>query len=129
VSDAPRTPGDALRILFGSIRSGGIAVEPSYVAEDLANLRRACPNDGNFSAAVLAVAKEIQIAAASPSTHGVAVQHDLQGWRRSKFASKTGGEAHLRLVFRGAKGGGMDVLAFGDRDFPDTIYYTAKRRR
>ena len=65
---------------------------------------------------------------ASMEGHGVAVERELNGWRRSKFASTHGGKAHLRLIFRAVETHGIEILAFGDRDFPDTIYDTARGR-
>src|SRR5665213_2525125 len=85
-------------------------------------------DDAEFSAAILAIAKELRIAHASPASYGVAIEHELAGWRRSKFSSTQSSDAHLRIVFRPAKPSGMEVLAFGDRDFPETVYFTAKNR-
>jgi len=126
VSDPAVAPADAKKALYQAMALGGVTVVPSYVASDLANVRRAFPNDAAFAEAVVAVAKEIMIARRSPSTHGVPVQHELSGWRRSAFESAQG--ANLRLVFRPSAAGGLEILAFGDRNFPDTVYFTAKNR-
>lgn len=122
-------PGDAKKTLYAVLQTSGLRIVPSYVAQDLADLRRACPSDEAFAAAVLAVGREIGRALAAPTTFGTPVEHELAGWRRTKFPSVRGGEAHLRLVFRAAANGGMDVLAFGDRHVPDSVYLIAKGRQ
>lgn len=127
VSDESIGPSDAIRLLFRAIGRRGVKVVPSYVAQDLAGIRRARPDDRQFTAAVLAVTKEIQTALKSPAQFGVEVSHQLEGWRRSKFAS-CGGDAHLRLDFRPAEPAGIEILAFGDREFPDSVYRIAKER-
>jgi len=128
VSDASLSPSDAIKILGQTISIEGVKIVPAYVAQDLANVRRARTNDADFAAAVLAIAKEIRSAQAAPAQFGAPVEHELEGWRRSKFSSKAAGTADLRLVFRPAKPTGIEILAFGDRDFPETVYYTAKNR-
>jgi hypothetical protein len=128
VSEAPSNPSEAIRLLFKVLGIAGIRIVPSYVAHDLANIRRARPDDEKFAAAVNAVAKEILLASKSPATFGVEVRHELEGWRRSKFASGAGGGAHLRLIFRPTKPAGIEILAFGDRAVPQSVYSTAKER-
>jgi hypothetical protein len=58
----------------------------------------------------------------------VPIDHELNGWRRSKFASQRGGEAHLRIIFRIMASGEVELVAFGDRAFPQSVYFTAKER-
>ncbi len=127
MNDRGLGPADAKKILYKVLGAGGIGIVPAFAAQDLANVRRAYPNDDDFAFASVAIAKEIRAALASPATHGVPVEHDLSGWRRSKFGSREGLAANLRLVFRESKGG-MEILAFGDREFPESVYYTAKDR-
>ncbi|HTU71521.1 MAG TPA: hypothetical protein VMF11_14560 [Candidatus Baltobacteraceae bacterium] len=110
------------------MRTTGVAVVPAYVARDLANLRRAFPEDGQYARAIIAVASEIQRALAAPRDFGIELDRELDSWRRSKFPSKNRETADLRLIFRAAGNGGIQILAFGDRQFPDSVYYTAKER-
>jgi murein DD-endopeptidase MepM/ murein hydrolase activator NlpD len=128
VSDTSLSPSDAIKILGQTIGVEGVKIVPAYVARDLANVRRARPNDVDFTAAVLAIAREIRSAQTAPAQFGAAVEHELEGWRRSKFSAKVTEKADLRLVFRPARPTGIEILAFGDRDFPETVYHTAKSR-
>ena len=102
----------------------------SYVANDLADMRRAFPDDARFAAALGAVALEIARALGAAASWGKELEHDLTGWRRSAFASAADGPADLRLIFRPRRGGGIDVLMFGPRHHPDTtsVYYAAAAR-
>jgi hypothetical protein len=128
VSDDPPSPADAKKALYQILTTPGVKIVKSYVVEDLANLRRACPHDVDFAEAILAIASEIRCALRLPEEFGIAVAHELEGWRRSKFPSRAGEKVHLRLVFRPAKPRGIEILAFGDREFPDSVYHTAKER-
>lgn len=76
----------------------------------------------------MAIAKEILNALAAPLNYGTALEHELGEWRRSKFPSTLGRKTDLRLVFRPGVPTGIEVLAFGSREFPDTVYYTARKR-
>lgn len=127
MSSARPNPADAKRSFFRAIQTPGIKVVPKYVASDLYDLRRAYPNDEDFARAIDASAKEILLALRNPQDHGIELEHGLEGWRRSKFPTESGGEATLRLVFRPGAAG-IEVLAFGDRDFPDSVYFTAHQR-
>lgn len=100
------------------------------VAVDLAALRFAYPLDADFSGACVAIATELARALSSPDTWGIALRHDLAGWRRSAFPSSVGNDADLRLIFRPRSSGGIDVLMFGPRVQPDatSIYSTAATR-
>lgn len=128
MSEGPLQPNEAIRLLYHAISQPGIAVLQAYVPQDLATLRRVHSDDGAFANAVFAVAREISAASKAPATHGVDTEFELTGWRRSKFASTPGGAAHLRLVFRERESGGMEILAFGDRELPQSVYLTAKQR-
>jgi hypothetical protein len=128
VSELSLQPSDALKILYHAFSIDGVAIVPAYVAQDIANVRRAWPNDADFAAAVLAIAKQIKSAHAAPAQFGTAIEHELQGWRRSKFSLTSRGTADLRLVFRPTKSNGVEILAFGSREFPETVYFTAKKR-
>jgi hypothetical protein len=128
VSDAPARPDDAIRRLFATLRLPGVRTVRSFVALDLANLRRAQTEDSEFSAAVLAVGREILLALRAPSEYGVPVSHELNGCRRSKFESHLSDESNLRLIFRPSKPDGIEIIAFGHRDFPDSVYFTARGR-
>ena len=128
MSDISVQPSDALKILYHALTIDGVAIVPAYAAQDIANLRRAWPNDADFAAAVLAIAKEIRSAHAAPAQFGIAIDHELQGWRRSKFSLRARGTADLRLVFRPTISNGVEMLAFGSREFPETVYFTAKQR-
>jgi hypothetical protein len=121
-------PSDGIRLLQRAIALPGVLIVPAYVAQDLASLRRAHSDDSAFAAAVLAVAKEISLARKSPTKHGTDIGFEISGWRRSKFASRPKGAAHLRLVFRATNAEGIHVLAFGERQLPQSIYRTAKER-
>ncbi len=121
-------PGDAIRLLQRTIALPGVSVTRAYFAHDLANLRRAHTDDAAFASAVLAVAKEISLALKSPATHGVGARFEIAGWRRSKFSSYPGGRDNLRLVFRAHKMGGVEIITFGDRQLPQSVYRTAKER-
>ena len=103
---------------------------PAYVAADLAALRFAFQNDESFASAVRAVANEIGLVIAKRGALGIALDHELRGWRRSAFSSAAGGAADLRLVFRAREGGGFEVLMFGSRWGADSksIYLHAKTR-
>jgi hypothetical protein len=102
----------------------------SYVANDLADLRFAFPDDARFAQAVGLTALEIARALGAPTSWGKGLEHDLTGWRRSAFAPADEGRADLRLIFRARSGGGIEVLIFGPRHRPDTtsIYHAAKAR-
>jgi hypothetical protein len=128
VSDFALEPNEAIRLLYHAIGQPGVVVVPKYVAHDLASLRRAHTDDADYANAIHAVAREFLIALRSPTTHGVDAEFELSGWRRSKFSSSTNGPAHLRLVFRKGKAGGVEILAFGDRDLPQSVYLSAKER-
>ena len=125
---ASLNPSDAIRLLQRALALPGVLIVPAYIAQDLANLRRAISNDNAFAVAVLAVAKELSLARKSPATNGVETDFDISGWRRSKFASNSKGAVHLRLVFRATNTDGIQVLAFGDRQLPQSVYQTAKER-
>lgn len=128
VSEPSLQPGDAIKLLHRAIALDGVKIVPAYVAQDLASLRRARPDDAEFAAAVLAIASEIHTTHKSPAQFGIPIEHDLDGWRRSKFASSDRRQVHLRLIFRSAKPTGIEILAFGDREFPQSAYFTAKAR-
>lgn len=70
--------------------------------------------------------RAITCAVAKPSNYGIALDHDLASWRRSRFPARPGGESNLRIVFRPFKDG-IELLAFGYRDDP-SIYHTAAQR-
>jgi hypothetical protein len=97
----------------------------------LAGLRFAYPGDADFAAAAEAVANELAHALAAPQTWGTALEHNLNGWRRSAFASRPSEDADLRLIFRPRENDGIDVLMFGKRWHPDTtsIYTAAAKRK
>jgi hypothetical protein len=114
VTEKPAGPSEAIRLLYRAVAAGGVNVVPAFFAQDLANVRRARPLDKTFAAAVLAIAKEIHLAARAPDRHGVAIRHALEGWRRSKFSPLGSDDVHLRLIFRPSSSNGIDVLAFGE---------------
>jgi hypothetical protein len=128
VSDDALKPNEVIRLLYHAIGRAGITIAPKYVAQDLANLRRAHTDDATFANAVQAIAREILVALRSPATYGEDTEYQLSGWRRCKFPSISGGPAHLRLVFREREAGGMEILAFGDRELPQSVYLSAKQR-
>ena len=121
-------PADAKKFLYRALMKDGVRSVASYVAHDIANVRRSSSSDGAFVNALLAIAKEISNALASPFEYGVALEHDLGAWRRSKFPSVAGEKSDLRLVFRPGTPTGIELLAFGTRAFPDSVYHTAHRR-
>ena len=129
MSDASFGPSDAIKVLHRAIGLDGVRIVPSYVAQDLASLRRARSDDAEFTAAVLAIAREIHAAQRSPTRFGVPIDHALDGWRRSKFSAKDGSAGDLRLIFRAAKPTGIEILAFGDRAFSQSVFFTAMTRR
>lgn len=96
----------------------------------MAALRFAFPDDADFAAAAQGTANELARALGAPRTWGIALDHDLAGWRRSAFASRRSEDADLRLIFRPREDNGIDVLMFGKRWYPDTtsIYSTAAKR-
>jgi hypothetical protein len=116
-------PAEAIRILFDTLRADGVAFVPAYVANDLAALRRAYPSDEHFAESVQAVATEILRARRDPGI-GASTTHELNGWRRTKATSA---RIDIRLVFRASKSG-IEILAFGDRSFPDSVYFFAAKR-
>jgi len=123
------TPAHAIKALYRALRLPNVWVVKSYVAQDLANLRRAFPLDNEFAGAVLAVAKELLFALRAPAVHGTPITYALDGWRRSRFASGRSPVSDLRLIFRKrAYDSGIEVLAFGHREIPDTVYHTAAQR-
>lgn len=128
MNENPLEPNEAIRLLYSALAQPSVAIVPKYVAQDLANLRRAHSDDVAFSNAVRAVAKEILAALRNPAKYGVDTEFALVGWRRCRFASIKGGAPHLRLVFRKRNSGGIEILAFGDRAFPDSVYLTATQR-
>jgi hypothetical protein len=128
VSEGPTGPSEAIRLLYRAVAEGGVNVVPAFFAQDLANVRRSRPLDKAFAAAVLAIAKEIHLAAGAPDRHGIAIRHALEGWRRSKFSALGSDDVHLRLIFRPSKKQRIDILAFSDREFPESVYLTAKVR-
>lgn len=122
------SPAEAIKLLFQSLSRPNIRFVKKYVAEDLANLRRARPDNNAFVLALYAVSRDVTRAALNPKTHGVPLERDLHGWRKSKFAGKNGQNPDLRILFRGTQEGLFELLAFGDRFFPDSVYFTAKQR-
>jgi len=124
----PTTPASAKRELLALLALGTIQYNPRQIVDDVASVRRAYPEDADFADALRAVKQGLLDALRDPEGCGVATEHDLDGWRRSKFALRTGEEASLRLVFRPLANGKIRLLAFGHREFPDTVYYTAARR-
>lgn len=128
MSDFLGTPADAKKILFNVLKTEGILIVPQYVAQDLASVRRAFPTDEGYSAALLAIAKEIAKAFRTPDSYGSPTSFKLEGWRRSKFASTGSAEANLRLIFRPAQPSGIEILAFGERTFPFSVYRTSTTR-
>jgi hypothetical protein len=100
-------------------------------------LRRAFADDDDGYAEVLVqTALEIARALRNPRAHGDDLEHDLAGWRRSKYPSAKGGAADMRLVFRARpKEKGLDILIFahrrgGDADGqPTTAYHVGAKRQ
>jgi hypothetical protein len=99
-------------------------------------LRRVFADDDDRYAEVLAqTALEIARALRNPLTHGADLEHDLVGWRRSKYPSTKGSEADMRLVFRARpKEKGVEILIFAHRrgvgaDGQPTTAYRAGAKR
>lgn len=128
MSEGQLQPSEAIRLLYKALSLLGVSISPKHVPQDLASLRRAHTDDALFANAVRAVAREIVVARRSPTTHGEDIEYELTGRRRSKFASIVRGPAHVRLVFRARAGGKMEILAFGGRERPQSVYLSAKRR-
>jgi hypothetical protein len=121
------TPADAIADLFILLDSPRVIRSRRDIANDLAALRSIDPDDTVFAARVVALTHEIARALALPATHGTALEHELEGWRRSAF-SEDDGPAHFRLVFRPADGDKLEILGYGHRTDPDSPYYTARQR-
>jgi hypothetical protein len=121
-------PAEAKRLLIGTIASGHVDVVPSFLAADAAEVRRAFPDDRAFTNALLAVRRAIHHALDDPDALGLPVEHKLAGWRRLKFQSGNEERADMRIVFKARKGGGIQLLAFGHRELPESVYRTAASR-
>jgi hypothetical protein len=119
---------EAKRLLLRTVSAGNIEAARSPLVADFAQVRRAFPADDAFTEALLAVRRAIVRAAAAPDTYGRALEHNLAGWRRSKFRSGNEERADMRIVFKARKGGGITLLAFGHREKPESIYLAAASR-
>ena len=104
-----------------------------HVRDDVIALRRAFSMDDNrYAAALEQTALEIQRALKAPSTHGLDLERDLAGWRKGMYASKRGGDADMRLVFRERPEGRIDVEVFalrrsiGDDGQHSSVYKAAR---
>jgi hypothetical protein len=130
VKAARQTPAAAIHALGALLRKHPVLVDPSLVAEDLASLRRAFPDDADFASAVLAVGGAVVQACVKGPLFGTPLQYQLQTWHRVAFPSHPGrkSKADLRLVFRPTEKGTVEILAFGHRQKPQAIYLTAKTR-
>jgi hypothetical protein len=62
-----------------------VLVEPAHVADDLANLGLAYPDDAAFAAAVVAVARAIQAALVQREQFGTRLEYGLKSYDRAKF--------------------------------------------
>ena len=128
---AERTPGAALATLRRVLQTPGVLAEPAHVADDLANLRLAYPDDPAFAAAVGAVAGAIQTALVQREQFGTCLEHGLKSYYRAKFQSerKPKAAADLRLVFRPIpQTNAIEIIAFGHRFDPQSVYLTTSVR-
>lgn len=121
------TPADAIAELFRLLDLPSVIRNRRDMANDLAALRSSDPDDAVFAARVVALTHEIVRALALPPSHGTALEHDLEGWRRSAF-SEDDGPAHFRLVFRPVDDDNIEILGYGHRTDPDSPYYVARQR-
>lgn len=121
------TPADAIADLFRLLDSPRVMRNSRDMANDLTALRSTNPDDAIFTARVVALINEITCALALPASHGAALKHDLEGWRRSAFGEGDG-PARFRLVFRPADDDKLEILGYGHRTDPDSPYYTALKR-
>jgi hypothetical protein len=107
------------------------------VKDDIIALRRTfAGNDDGYAEALAQTALEITRALRNPRTHGEDLEHDLAGWRRSKYRSSRAGEADMRLVFRARpKQHGLELLVFAHRrgvdadGRPTTAYHLGAKRQ
>lgn len=107
----------------------GQMVETDDVVLDLANLAIVWPDPEDFEAAVSSTCRAIrQVSDDAVDTSGLTYQ--LEGWNGYHYQLRP--ERHtpadLRLVYRPCEPGRIEVLAFGHRKEPDSVYLKAKRR-
>jgi hypothetical protein len=101
------------------------AAKPSYVKDDITELRRAFPDDGEFARALQAVTRRLRDLRPDD---GAELDHDLEGWWRVKFSSGVRKGAELRIIFRPIEDG-FELRAFGHRHDPESIYFRLQTRR
>lgn len=104
-----------------------------FIRSDLIDLRRDFANDDDgYAEALTQTALEITRAMHDLHSHGSDLEHDLAGWRRSKYPSKRGGPANMRLVFR-PRAAGIEILVLAHRQGidadgqPTTAYFAAAK--
>jgi hypothetical protein len=125
----PPSPADAIAFLGEIFKSNPIKIDSRYLAEDLAHVRRAFPQDTDFALAIFSIAKRLTALCQQRQRSSPALQFELDGWHRESFPShpRSGGKADLRLVFRIANDK-VELLAFGHRRIPQSVYLTARER-
>jgi aspartate carbamoyltransferase catalytic subunit len=128
---AEATPAVAIAALRRALQTPGILIDSSHVAEDLANLRSAYPDDVAFAAAVMAIAGAIQMARVQRERFGTRLEHRLQNYYSAKFQSdrKPKAPSDLRLVFRPVpETNELEIITFGHRFDPQSVYLTSGTR-
>jgi mRNA-degrading endonuclease YafQ of YafQ-DinJ toxin-antitoxin module len=119
-------PADAIREFVRELVKLPIVAQSSHVKDDIAELRRAYPQDDEFAQALRSVTRRLRNLRPD---EGSELDHELDGWWRVKFSSGIDEQrADLRIIFRPTKDG-FELRAFGHRHDPASIYFRSLARR
>lgn len=119
---------DAIKALQKALEDGRLQYKRKHVSTDIADLHLPFSDDDSFTAAILAIARAIQIALRNPGTYGKQLSGNLSGLRRAAFPPLASADASLRLIVEPLKGGPMHIYAFRHRHNPPKPYSIIKRR-
>jgi hypothetical protein len=121
-------PADAIKVLQKALEDGRLQHKKKHVATDIADLHLPFTDDDGFTAALLAIAREIQIALRNPGAYGKPLSGNFSGLRRAAFPPLRSKRACLRLVIEPLKDGSTRIHAFRHRHNPPNPYSVVGQR-
>ena len=125
----PLGPADGIKALQKTLEDPRIEFRRGHLSMDIADLHLAFADDDDFTAATLAIGREIAIALRDPVKYGAELSGNLRGLRRAAFPPLDSRDACLRLVIEPLPKGRMRLYAFRHRHSPPKPYALVRQRR
>ena len=102
---------------------------PDDIANDLVATAQAFPDPVVYQRAMQEVLHQIDVIRGTKP--GIDMKHGMSGWRRHAFQSDRharGTNADLRIVYRQAPDGAVEIFGFGHRRIPYDVYLRLRKR-